>query len=62
MKTILFEYINEHLSTARDEYRRLIAAPDHVESVLQQGAEIARQISVPVLEEVRNAVGIRHLE
>ena len=62
MKTILFEYINEHLSTARDEYLRLIAAPDHVESVLQQGAERARQISVPVLEEVRNAVGIRRLE
>jgi tryptophanyl-tRNA synthetase len=61
MKTALFEYINEHLMTARDEYRRLMAAPDHVESVLQQGAQRARAISVPVLAEIRDAVGIRPL-
>ena len=62
MKAALFEYINEHLSSSRDEYRRLMAAPDHVESVLQQGAERAREISVPVLAEIRDAVGIRRLD
>ncbi|MFL2547157.1 MAG: tryptophan--tRNA ligase [Candidatus Rariloculaceae bacterium] len=61
MKTALFEYVNDHLSAAREEYKRLIAAPDHVESVLQAGAERAQQISAPVLAEIREAVGIRRL-
>jgi tryptophanyl-tRNA synthetase len=61
MKAALFEYVNEHLSSAREEYLRLMAAPDYVESVLQRGAERARAISTPVLAEIRDAVGIRRL-
>ena len=61
MKAALFDYLNEHLSSAREEYLRLMAAPDHVESVLQRGAERARAISTPVLAEIRSAVGIRRL-
>jgi len=61
MKTELFEYLNDHLSGAREEYRRLMDAPDHVESVLQRGAERAREISKPVLSEVRTAVGVMPL-
>jgi len=38
-----------------------MAVPDHVESVLQRGAERARAISRPVLAEIRNAVGVRRL-
>ena len=61
MKKILFEYINDHLTPARDEYRRLMAEPGHVEGVLKQGAERAREISSPYLAEIREAVGIRAL-
>ena len=61
MKKVLFEYVNEHLTPARDEYRRLMADPGHVESVLQQGAQRAREISNPFLAEIREAVGIRSL-
>jgi len=61
MKAALFECVNEHLSSAREEYLRLMAAPDYVESVLQRGAERARAISTPVLAEIRDAVGIRRL-
>lgn len=61
MKQELFEYLNNHLSSARDEYRRLMDAPDHVEGILLQGAERARTISVPILADVRAAVGIRSL-
>ena len=61
LKQQLFEYLNEHLSSARDEYDRLIAAPDHVESVLQAGARRAREIAVPFMAQVRDAVGIRSL-
>jgi len=61
MKQALFEYIDAHLADAREEYRRLLAAPDHVESVLRQGAARAREISAPFMAEIRDAVGIRSL-
>ena len=61
MKQLLFEYINDHLKDMRQEYERLLAAPDHVESVLQKGAEKARAISEPYMAEIRQAVGIRSL-
>jgi tryptophanyl-tRNA synthetase len=61
MKQLLFEYIDSHLRALRGEYERLIAAPDHVESVLHKGAEKARQISAPFLDEIRQRVGVRPL-
>ncbi len=61
MKQELFEYINEHLKPARDEYKRLIADPAIVEQELKKGAEKARAISVPYLAEIRHAIGIRPL-
>jgi len=60
-KQELFEYLNEHLKQARDEYHRLLDDPAYVESILRQGAERAREISVPFISRVRNAVGIRPL-
>jgi len=60
-KQELFEYLNDHLRDARDEYDRLIEAPDHVESELLRGAARAREISVPLLAKIRHAVGIRSL-
>jgi len=61
MKQVLFEYINEHFKPARDEYQRLIDDPKIVEDELKKGAEKAREISVPYIEEIRHAVGIRKL-
>ncbi len=61
MKQRLFEYINDHLAPARDEYERLLAAPGDVESELMRGAERAREVAVPYLEEIRAAIGIRRL-
>jgi len=61
MKQLLFEYINDHLKPARDEYNRLIADPAIVEQELLEGAERARELSVPYIEEIRRAVGIRKL-
>ena len=60
-KQLLFELINEQLKPARDEYDRLINDPAEVERELRQGAEKARAISAPYLEEIRHAVGIRRL-
>ncbi len=61
MKKLLFEYINDHLKPARDEYQRLIADPAAVEAELRKGAARAREISVPYFEQIRSAVGIRPL-
>ena len=61
MKQELFEYINEHIKPARDEYQRLMDDPAIVEQELLKGAEKAREISVPFLDEIRSAVGIRAL-
>jgi tryptophanyl-tRNA synthetase len=61
MKQVLFEYINEHIKPARGEYQRLIDDPAVVEQELMKGAAKAREISVPYLNEIRYAVGIRKL-
>ena len=57
-KQLLFEYINEHLRDARAEYGRLIADPGHVEAVLIKGAEKARAVSRPFLDEIRARIGL----
>jgi tryptophanyl-tRNA synthetase len=61
MKQLLFDYINEHLKPAREEYERLIANPGIVEAELQKGAEKARARSAPFLAEIRDTIGIRRL-
>ncbi len=61
MKQVLFDYINDHIKPAREEYERLIADPAVVEAALQRGAERARETAVPYLDQIRDAVGIRRL-
>ncbi|MGI9249169.1 MAG: tryptophan--tRNA ligase, partial [Woeseiaceae bacterium] len=61
MKQKLFEYINDHIKPARDEYERLIADPAIVEAELKKGANRAREVSVPYIGEIREAIGIRKL-
>jgi tryptophanyl-tRNA synthetase len=61
LKQDLSDYVAEHLRASRAEYERLMAAPDHVESLLRRGAERARALAAPFLGEIRRAVGIRSL-
>lgn len=61
MKQKLFEYMNDHIQPARQEYERLIADPGIVEAELLKGAERAREVAVPYLDQIRDAVGIRKL-
>ncbi len=61
MKQVLFDYINDHIKPARDEYERLMADPAVVEAALQRGAERAREAAIPYLDQIRDAVGIRRL-
>ncbi len=61
VKEELFGHLDTQLSGPRAEYERLMAAPGHVEAVLQAGALRARAIAAPLLAAVRRAVGIRPL-
>jgi tryptophanyl-tRNA synthetase len=45
------------LSPIQDEMRRLMADTEYVDSVLSQGAERARAMAEPVLDEVRKTIG-----
>ena len=57
-KKQLFELVNGELAEARERYQQLLADPGYIESVLQQGAERARACSAPLMQQVREAVGI----
>jgi len=61
-KRQLFELINGQLGEAREKYESLLANPMHIEEVLQKGAAKARAYSQPLLEKVREAVGIRKIK
>ena len=61
MSVANFKYINEHMKPARDTYERLLADPVVVEAELLKGAERARELAVPYLAEIRDAIGIRKL-
>lgn len=60
-KQQLFEYLNARLSEPRQRYHELLQTPAHIEQILKRGAERAREYSVPFLQELRQAVGIRAL-
>jgi len=56
-----FELINSELADARSAYEELISEPARIETRLQEGAERAREVAVPFIQELRDAVGIRPL-
>lgn len=57
-KKELFELINETLKEPREKYFELMQSPDEIELILKAGAEKARALSVPLLDEVKKSVGI----
>lgn len=61
MKNELFEYLDALLAPGRAEYERLLANPGDVEAELRRGAERARQVSEPLMQKIRAAVGLRSL-
>ena len=57
-KKQLFELVNTEVADARERYHDLLANPAHIENVLQEGAEKARDYATPFLAQLRKAVGI----
>jgi len=58
-KKQLFELVNGHLEAPRERYLELMDKPGRVEEILQAGAERLRPQSQALLEQVRDAVGLR---
>ena len=59
MKQTLFEYLNAHLAGPRQRYETLMRSPDYIEQVLKEGAAKAREYSIPLLRDIRRAIGIQ---
>jgi len=57
-KKKLFELVNAELAESRERYNDLLNRPADIEAELQKGAEKARAISKPLIEQIREAVGI----
>ena len=58
-KARLFECVNQQIAPLREGYEALIAKPTDIEDALQAGAEKARAVAAPLLEQLREAVGLR---
>jgi len=61
VKQQLFELIDAELAGPRERYEALVAEPRRVEQELERGAERARAIATPFIDDLRRAAGIRPL-
>jgi len=61
-KQQLFERIDAELSPLRERYNALMAEPEKIEAILRKrGQQLREQFAVPLLKELRHAVGLRDL-
>ena len=58
-KELLFELLEEKISPLRRKYEVLIDDRTGLEKILLSGAEKALDVSTPIINKVREAVGIR---
>ena len=60
-KKQLCDLLETQIGPMRERYADYMARPDRIEDILQAGAEKARKISQPLMEQLRAAVGLRRL-
>ncbi len=60
-KDMLFERIDREIAPMRGTYDSLMARPAQIEEILRAGAAKARQLSQPLMAQLRQAVGLRDL-
>ena len=58
MKNELYELLETTFSAKRDQYNKLMEDRAELDKVLENGAEKARDIAVPIMRKVRKAVGV----
>ena len=60
-KTMLFDRIDQDIAPMRERYEQLMSQPLHIEDLLQAGATKARSMAIPLMRQLRQAVGLRRL-
>jgi tryptophanyl-tRNA synthetase len=55
------DLVESHIGPMRARYEELMAHPERVEEALMAGAAKARTVAVPLMREVREAVGLRKM-
>jgi len=61
-KQQLFERIDSELAPLRERYNALMAKPEKIEAILRRrGQQLREQFAIPLLKELRHAVGLRDL-
>lgn len=58
-KKKLIDKINDEIGPMREKYEYYVSHPNELEDILQAGAEKARKVATPFIEELRHAVGLR---
>ncbi|MCX5591361.1 tryptophan--tRNA ligase [Alcaligenes endophyticus] len=58
-KQRLYELLESLLAPMRERYFELLARPERIEDILQAGADKARAHAIPLMQQVRAAVGLR---
>ncbi len=58
-KQLVFEFLDTHLTPAREKFAYYISHPDEVEAILQKGAARARAKAAPFLQEIKAKAGFR---
>lgn len=61
-KNRLYERIERDLAPMREVYADLMANPARIEEILQAGAQKARRMSQPLIQELRQAVGLSNAQ
>jgi tryptophanyl-tRNA synthetase len=61
-KQMLFERIDREIAPMRSTYEALMSNPDKIEAILLAGAEKARRLAIPLMQSLRQAVGLRRLQ
>jgi tryptophanyl-tRNA synthetase len=60
-KQMLFERIDREIAPMREKYESLMSKPAQIEAILLKGADKARQTATPLMQSLRQAVGLRGL-
>ena len=58
IKGELFDLLDSTFGSAREKYNELLTDRDEIDRILVKGAEEARTIAIPIIERVRQAVGV----
>lgn len=57
-KKELFSVINQVLEQPRETHKELLAAPEKIDRIVAEGADKARALSAPFLQEVKERMGM----